>query len=145
MASISLLYTALCLYLVPLLALAERGRYYDELLWSKQYWPEYKLDFPYYSLLKLDKGFLDTYEESLKGGDFESTSLGGGFDDLLGFLESEALRCASGSSCIVVLSWNSLRLCMPRFLFYLVGCKRKRAFQKLLFCAGKMKFVPRSR
>ena len=101
MHAIALLYIALYLYRAPLLSLAESGRYYDELLWSKQYWPEYKLEFPYYSLLKLDKGFLDTYEESLKGGEFESTSLGGGFDDLSGFLESEALRCACGASDVL--------------------------------------------
>jgi len=101
MASVPLLCIASCLCLAPLLALAERGRYYDELLWSKQYWPEYKLDFPYYSLLKLDKGFLETYEESLKGGVFESTSLGGGVDDLLGFLETEASRCDCGGSNVL--------------------------------------------
>lgn len=78
----------------------EKGRFYDELLWTKSRWAEYTLKFPYRAML-FSKPFQEStsqqegdgrsrylvdYVQSLEGGSFESTMLGGGYDDVVEFL-----------------------------------------------------------
>ncbi|KAI8104763.1 hypothetical protein M9434_003315 [Picochlorum sp. BPE23] len=79
----------------------EKGRFYDELLWTKSRWSEYTLEFPYRAMLfskpfqesasQQETGdgrsqYLVDYVQSLEGGSFESTMLGGGYDDVVDFL-----------------------------------------------------------
>lgn len=73
----------------PSVVLGEQGRYYDELLWTKGHWQEYKLRFPYREFL-FDSGrispFIDAYQLSTHDGKYESTMLGGGHDDPVSLL-----------------------------------------------------------
>lgn len=76
----------------------EKGRFYDELLWTKSHWSEYTLKFPYRAMLfsspfqeSTSQGdgrseYLVEYVRSLEGGGYDSTMLGGGYDDVVEFL-----------------------------------------------------------
>lgn len=61
---------------------------YDELLWSKRSWNDYKLEFPYHRLKVIDPEFVNRYQNSLEDGKFTSTSLDGSVEgDVIDLIE----------------------------------------------------------